>query len=263
MASTQVAHAPTTNDKVLAFVDEVRDMLGPDEVRWCDGSANEYHEMAQAMVDGGTAMWLNPEIRPNSLYVRSDPGDVARVEDSTFICSAKEEDAGPTNNWAAPAEMKDKLRGFYKDCMKGRTMYVIPYSMGPVGSPIAKIGVMVTDSPYVVANMHTMTRVGSRRCWKSLGNSEDFVRGIHSVGYAARTIPKKPDLPWPCNAENKYITSLPGDPRDLVAMAPDMEGTHFWARSATRCASRRPRPATRAGWPSTCSSSSSPTPRGR
>ena len=204
MSSTATA---TRNQRLTAWIEEVRGMLRPADVRWCDGSTDEYQEMLRLLVHAGTAMWLNPETRRNSIYVRSDPADVARVEDRTFICSQDEKDAGPTNNWADPEEMKTKLRGFYDGCMAGRTMFVIPYSMGPVGSPIAKIGVMVTDSPYVVANMHLMTRVGTK-VLDVLGGSDDFVRGIHSVGYPLDD-PKKPDATWPCDGENKYITHFP------------------------------------------------------
>jgi phosphoenolpyruvate carboxykinase (GTP) len=196
----------TTNKKVLAFVEEARALFKPEQVYWCDGSKEEYQAMLKALVDGGTALWLNPDKRPNSILVRSDPKDVARVEDQTYICSAKKEDAGPTNNWFDPKEMKETLRKLYDGAMAGRTMYVVPYSMGPVGSPIAGIGVMVTDSAYAVANMHIMTRVGDK-VWKALGDSEDFVRGMHTVGYPLST-PTTADVPWPCN-ETKYISHFP------------------------------------------------------
>jgi len=201
------AKAASTNPKLIAWVDDVTAMLKPESVRWCDGSKEEYQEMLQLLVDSGTAMWLNPEKRENSIYVRSDPADVARVEDRTYICSEKEEDAGPTNNWADPKEMKATVGKLYDGAMAGRTMFVIPYSMGPVGSHISKIGIMVTDSAYVVANMHLMTRVGTA-VLDVLADSDDFVRGIHSVGYPLDD-PKKPDLPWPCNKETKYITHFP------------------------------------------------------
>jgi len=196
--------AKTTNKKVLAFVEETKALFKPENVVWCDGSKEEYQHLLKSLVDGGTAMWLKK--RPNSILVRSDPLDVARVEDQTYICSKSKDDAGPTNNWLDPAEMKATLSKLYDGAMQGRTMYVVPYSMGPVGSPIAGIGVMVTDSAYAVANMHIMTRVGDK-VWKALGDSEDFVRGRHTVG-APLTTQAQADVPWPCN-KTKYISHFP------------------------------------------------------
>jgi len=194
------------NKKLLNWVDEMTSLCQPDNVVWCDGTDAEWNAMWALMLKSGTALKLNEDKRPNSYLVRSVPADVARVEDRTFICSAKEQDAGPTNNWANPVEMKHTLNGLFSGCMKGRTLYVIPFSMGPIGSDIAQIGVELTDSPYVVANMHIMARVG-QAVLDVLGENGDFVECLHSVGMPLEQ--GQNDVPWPCNPDNRYIVHYP------------------------------------------------------
>ncbi len=197
--------APTSHARLLGWVREVAELTTPDRVHWCDGSDSEWRHLTEELVAAGTLVPLDPERKPNSFWARTDPSDVARVEERTFICSLNESDAGPTNNWMAPAEMRRIMTELYRGCMRGRTMYVIPFCMGPLTAESPMFGVEVTDSPYVAASMKIMTRMGTAAL-ERMGDNADFVPCLHSVG--APLEPGQEDVPWPCN-QTKYISHFP------------------------------------------------------
>ena len=241
---------PSENTHLLRWVEKTAQLTEPAAIHWVDGSQAEYDQLCREMVESGTFTRLNEELWPGCYYARSDASDVARVESRTFICSLSKDSAGPTNNWENPFVMRRKLKSLFKGCMRGRTMFVLPFSMGPVGSPMSQIGVQLTDSPYVVVSMRIMARIGMA-VFKEIDKDEKrVVPCLHSVG--APLEPGQKDVPWPCN-EEKYIVHFPRAAKygrtDRVTVAMHCLGKNVWPY-ASRPTSR----AMKVGWPSTCSS---------